>query len=179
MAVLNILVFPHNSLRNKCRPVTDFDESLHRFLDDMAETMYMAKGVGLAAPQVGDDRCIVLIDAEHGDKRGTNLLELINPKIVEYRGQESKCEEGCLSFPDIFVPVMRYPFVRVEAVNRHGQPFIVEGDDLLAIALQHELDHLKGTLLIDRVNSFKQSYIRKQMKRRFDPDMLYWQPDLS
>lgn len=177
MSVLNILLFPHPTLRAKCKEVQSFDEKLHELLDDMAETMYVANGVGLAAPQIGVDLQVTVIDT--GEERGVELLEIINPKIVERTGEPVVGEEGCLSFPDIYAPVERYPAVRVEAFNRHGEKYTIEGEELLAVALQHEIDHLHGKLFLDYTNRFRQNQIRKQMKRKYGKQDLFWTPEVK
>ncbi len=173
MSILNILLYPHPVLRSKCKPVETFDTELHQLLDNMVETMYVANGVGLAAPQIGVELQVTVIDT--GDEE-VGLLELVNPTIVEHSGELQAGEEGCLSFPEIYAPVERYPSVRVEAYNRKGELFSVEGDELLAVALQHEIDHLHGKLFIDYVNRFRQNQIRKQMKKRYGKKELFWTP---
>ncbi len=174
MAVRNILLYPHPTLRAKCKAVEVFDEELHKLLDDMAETMYTANGVGLAAPQIGVDLQVTVIDA--GEERGKELIELINPKVVEVEGAPIVGEEGCLSFPDIYAPVERKPTVKVEAQDRNGEAFTVEGDGLLGVALQHEIDHLNGKLFIDYISRFRHNQIRKQMKKRYGKGDLFWTP---
>lgn len=130
-------------LRKVAREVTKFDERLHVLLEDMAETMAEAEGVGLAAPQVGVRRRVVVIDV------GEGVIELINPRIVMNEG--SQCDmEGCLSIPDYSAYVRRPARLRVEAQNRHGESFEIEGEELLAVALNHEIDHLDGILFTDK-----------------------------
>ncbi len=129
-------------LRKKCRPVEKFDDRLAILLDDMAETMYSANGVGLAGPQVGMLRRVVVIDT------GDHLYELVNPRIIDSAGSESG-SEGCLSCPGEWGMVTRPKWVKVEAYDRHGNRFEVEGEDLLARAFCHELDHLEGVLFKD------------------------------
>lgn len=174
MAVRNILLYPHPTLRAKCKNVESFDEQLHQLLDDMAETMYTANGVGLAAPQIGVDLQVTVIDA--GDERGKDLMELINPTIVETDDVREVGEEGCLSFPEIYAPVERSTRVKVEAFDRNGEKYTVEGDGLLGVALQHEIDHLNGKLFIDYVGRFRHNQIRKQMKKRYGKGDLFWTP---
>ncbi len=139
MAIREIVKEGDPCLAKVCRPVEKFDERLWMLLDDMAETMHIADGVGLAAPQVGILRRAVTIDI------GDGLLELINPKVVEAEGEQQEAE-GCLSCPGVYGITSRPYRVRVEALDRHGKPFSVEGEDLLARALCHEIDHLDGIL---------------------------------
>ena len=143
MAKRKIRISTDEILRKKCRPVAAITPNVITLLDDMAETMYAANGVGLAAPQVGILKGIVVIDV------GTGLIELINPEIVESSGSQV-CDEGCLSIPGYSAPVERPEYVKVKALNRKGEEIIVEGRELLAIALCHETDHLDGILYIDK-----------------------------
>lgn len=143
MAKLKIVKVGDDILRKKCRPVEEINKKTLRLLDDMAETMRDANGVGLAAPQVGILRRIVVIEVEEG-----NLIELINPKIIAYAGEQVGTE-GCLSVPNKWGTVKRPMHVTVRATNRHGEEFEITGSELLARALCHELDHLDGKLYID------------------------------
>ena len=129
-------------LRKKCKPVKAFDEKLHLLLDDMAETMYAYNGVGLAAPQVGMLKRVVVIDI------GEGLVELINPEIIETSGEQTG-SEGCLSVPGKAGDVTRPNYVKVRAFNRNGEEYEVEGEELMARALCHEIDHLDGILYVD------------------------------
>ena len=143
MAKLKIVKVGDDVLRKKCRPVDEITPKILRLLDDMTETMRQAQGVGLAAPQVGILRRIVVIEVEEG-----NVIELINPKIIAYAGEQTGTE-GCLSVPGKWGTVTRPMHVTVRALNRHGEEFEVTGSELLARALCHELDHLDGKLYID------------------------------
>ena len=143
MAKLKIVKVGDDVLRKKCRPVEEITPKIIRLLDDMAETMREANGVGLAAPQVGILRRIVVIEVEEG-----NLIELINPKIIAYAGEQDGTE-GCLSVPGKWGMVKRPMHVTVRATNRHGEEFELTGSELLARAICHELDHLDGKLYID------------------------------
>lgn len=140
MALRNIVTVGDSVLSKRCRPVTSFDRRLHTLLDDMAETLADAKGVGLAAPQVGVLRRVILVDVEDED-----FLELINPEILETRGSESGLE-GCLSVPDQWGMVTRPTYVRLQAQDRFGEWFEVEGEDLIARCFCHECAHLEGQL---------------------------------
>lgn len=143
MAKLKIVKVGDDILRKRCRPVEEITPKIHRLLDDMAETMRAAQGVGLAAPQVGILRRIVVIEVEEG-----NLIEFINPKIIAYAG-EQEGTEGCLSVPNKWGTVKRPMHVTVRALNRHGEEFEITGSGFLARAFCHELDHLDGKLYID------------------------------
>lgn len=140
MALRNIVKDGDPILEKRCRPVEKFDVKLHTLLDDMAETMHHANGVGLAAPQVGMLRRVVVIDIS---PEQNEVLELINPKIIAYSG-EQEGNEGCLSFPGQWGIVKRPEYVKVKAQNRFGEEFEAEGKGLLARAFCHEIDHLNG-----------------------------------
>ena len=144
MAVRKILHIGDETLRRKARPVEIFDRRIHTLLDDMADTMYAAEGVGLAAPQVGILRRVVVIDV------GEGIIELINPEILETEGEQINAE-GCLSVPGRRGTVKRPKRVVVRAQDRHGKPFELTGEDFLAIAVSHELDHLDGVLYVDKM----------------------------
>ena len=143
MAKLKIVKVGDDILRKKCRPVEEITPKILQLLDDMAETMRHAEGVGLAAPQVGILRRIVVIEVEEGQ-----LIELINPKIIAFAG-EQEGNEGCLSVPGKWGIVKRPMHVTVRATNRHGEEFEISGSELLARAFCHELDHLDGKLYVD------------------------------
>lgn len=143
MAKLKIVKVGDDVLRKKCRPVEEITPKIIRLLDDMTQTMRDANGVGLAAPQVGILRRIVVIEVEEG-----NVIELINPKIIAYAGEQVG-NEGCLSVPGKWGTVSRPMHVTIRATNRHGEEFELTGSELLARAICHELDHLDGKLYID------------------------------
>lgn len=151
MALLDIRVLGDPVLREQTTPVTEVTDELRRLVDDMFETMYAARGIGLAAPQVGRTERITVIDVAEG---GGEQLVLINPQIVHMEGKV-KGEEGCLSIPEIYGDVERAARVVVRALDRNGQPFEIEGTDLLSRCLQHEIDHLDGKLFIDYLGPFK------------------------
>ncbi|MGB8933319.1 MAG: peptide deformylase [Anaeromyxobacteraceae bacterium] len=161
--VRDIVIWPDPILKKRCAPVARVDDEIRRLLDDMAETMYAADGVGLAAPQVGVSKRIVVIDTSPRQE-GQRLLHLVNPEIVRAEG-ETTYTEGCLSVPGEAEDVERAAKVWVRALDRDGKPIEVEGDGLLAIALQHELDHLDGVLFVDHLSSLKRELIRKRMKK--------------
>ena len=143
MALRNIRKLGDDILRKKCRPVEEIDDRILTLLDDMADTMYDANGVGLAAPQVGILKRVVVIDI------GEGLVELINPVILETSGSQTD-DEGCLSVPGKYAPVERPNYVKAKAMDRDGNEFIIEGEELMARALCHEIDHLDGILYIDK-----------------------------
>lgn len=151
MAKLKIVKVGDDVLRKKCRPVDEITPKILTLLDDMAETMHEANGVGLAAPQVGILRRIVVIEVEEG-----NLIELINPKIIAYAGEQDGTE-GCLSVPGKWGMVKRPMHVTVRATNRHGEEFELTGSELLARAICHELDHLDGILYIDKATHIEKN----------------------
>ncbi len=165
MAIRTILHYPDKRLRNPGQPVTDFGPELQQLVDDMAETMYAAPGVGLAAPQIGVSLRLFVIDIATGEDEPSDLRVFINPEITSLEG-EVLWEEGCLSFPGEREEVERAERVHVRALDRHGKPFEIEADGLLAIAIQHENDHLDGKLMIDRLSMLRRRIVhRSQMKR--------------
>lgn len=145
MAIRTIRTEDDEVLRKKCKEVTSFDEKLWQLLDDMAETMYNANGVGLAAPQVGILKRVVVIDV------GEGLLELINPQIISAEGEQTG-DEGCLSYPNQYAQVTRPKTVKVQAKDRNGNHLLLKGSDLLARAFCHEIDHLDGIIFKDLVD---------------------------
>ena len=135
-------------LREKAKAVTEVNDTIRTLLDDMAETMYAAEGVGLAAPQIGISRRIIVVDI------GEGLIELINPVLLKGRGKQIG-EEGCLSVPGYYAPVERYKTIFVEGLDRNGHKIQIKAKDFSAVALQHEMDHLDGILFIDKVKKEK------------------------
>ena len=162
MALLPILHYPDPRLHKKALKVEKIDERIQQLARDMAETMYAAPGVGLAAPQVDALLRIVVIDVTE-DKNG--LLTLINPEILERRG-EQVCEEGCLSVPGIYDKVSRAEWVRVRALDIEGKAIEFEAEGLLAICVQHELDHLEGKVFVDYLSLLKQNRIKAKLAKR-------------
>lgn len=161
MSVLTILEFPDERLRKKAVEVQAVDAKIKKLVDDMLETMYQAKGIGLAATQVNVHQRIVVIDvSEEKDKP----LCLINPEIIMKDGTEES-EEGCLSVPGFYEKVKRAERIKVKALNKEGQPFEFEADDLLAVCVQHELDHLEGKLFVDYISSLKRQRIKKKLEK--------------
>lgn len=162
--IRTILHYPDKRLRDAGATVTAFDATLHALLDDMAETMYAAPGVGLAATQIGVALQVCVIDcADDGDESA--LIEFVNPEIVATEG-EVAWPEGCLSFPGVQEEIDRAEHVKVRAQDRHGQWFELEADGLLAVAVQHEIDHLHGKLMIDRMGPLKKRVVHRKMTKR-------------
>lgn len=162
MALLPILHYPDPRLHTKAKPVAAVDDRIRQLVQDMAETMYAAPGVGLAATQVNVHERLVVIDVSE-DK--TQLRALINPEIIERRG-EQVCEEGCLSVPGIYEEVSRAEWVRVRALNEQGEVVEFEADGLLAVCVQHELDHLDGKVFVEYLSSLKQNRIKTKLAKR-------------
>lgn len=159
MALLDILIYPDDRLRDVAKPVEAVDATVHKLLDDMLETMYDAPGIGLAATQVGVNRRVVVIDVS---EQKTSPLVLINPEILASSGKEDG-EEGCLSIPGIFESVSRATQVTFRALDRQGQPYEMDVDGLLGVCVQHEVDHLDGKLFVDYLSALKRNRIRKKM----------------
>lgn len=166
MAKLKIFEYPHPVLKQKSEKVSRIDAELRRLLDDMLETMYAAAGVGLAAPQVGVLKRVVVIDVSHedeGEKRSP--LYLVNPEIIWHSEEESCQFEGCLSLPDQSAEVNRFKQVRVHYQDYDGKEKEISADGLLAVALQHEIDHLDGILYIDHISRLKRQMLLKKLQK--------------
>ena len=177
---MKIIRYPNHKLRELCQPVTAFDDSLRTLVADMTETMRAADGIGLAAIQVGVPLQLFILDeaaigpcqtaacrdvcAGHATG-GTRVRVFINPEIIEQSPRRQVDDEGCLSFPTIFVPVARHTLVRVRALNSDGAPFEIEAYDFYARAIQHERDHLVGKLLIDGVGAVKRDIILRKLAK--------------
>jgi peptide deformylase len=161
MALRTILEFPDPRLRTRARPVTEFDAALGALIDDLLETMYAAPGIGLAATQVDVHQRVIVIDSS-SDRSGQ--LTLVNPVILASEGEE-RTEEGCLSVPGIFDEVKRAAQVRVRAQDRTGAVFERDYDDILAVCIQHEMDHLEGKLFVDYLSDLKRERIRKKLDK--------------
>ena len=163
MALLEILKFPDERLRTRAKPVEAVTDDIRQLVDDMFETMYAAPGIGLAATQVNVHQRIVVIDIS-ADK--DQPLCLINPDIIEKDGIEQH-EEGCLSVPGIYETVERAEHIKVKALNREGEEYVLETGDLLAICIQHELDHLEGKLFVDYLSPLKRNRIKKKLEKHY------------
>jgi len=161
MALRTILEFPDPRLRTRAEPVTRFDAALGALIDDMLETMYAAPGIGLAATQVDVHKRLIVIDLS---KEHNEPLVLINPEILAREG-EAQTEEGCLSVPGIFDEVKRAAKVRVRAQDRNGETFVHNYEDVLAVCVQHEMDHLEGRLFVDYLSDLRRERIRKRLDK--------------
>jgi peptide deformylase len=164
MACLKILEYPDMRLCRVAKPVENLDGRINKLIEDMAETMYRAPGIGLAATQVDEDCRLLIYDSALGEKRG-NYHVLINPLIVEQEG-EQVTEEGCLSVVDYRANVRRAAHICVKALDRSGKPIEREYDNLLAVVVQHEIDHLDGILFLDRISKLKKSLYTKRLMKQ-------------
>jgi peptide deformylase len=168
MAIMKILTYPDPILACPCREVVSVERPLVELAESMAETMYAAPGIGLAAPQVGQDLALVVLDVKREEERGSPLF-LFNPRIVAASG-ETVYEEGCLSVPDLVADVTRAARVVVEATDREGNPLTIDADGLLAICLQHELDHLEGRLFLEHISPLKRALYKKRRLKQIKKD---------
>jgi peptide deformylase len=162
MALLNILRYPDARLHKTAAPVTVFDESLKKLVRDMAETMYAAPGIGLAASQVDVHKQVIVIDVS---ERHDSLVVLVNPEIVEASGV-SDIEEGCLSVPSVYDIVERAERVKVRAFDQNGNPLTLEAQGVLAVCIQHEIDHLKGKVFVEYLSQLKQQRVRAKLAKQ-------------
>ncbi len=161
MALLNILHYPDPRLETVAKPVAQVDDALRALIDDMFETMYEAPGIGLAATQVNVHQRLVVIDVSEEKQQP---LVLINPEVLAKDGKE-EYEEGCLSVPGVYEKVTRAATVKVRALDRDGNPFELDADGILAICIQHEIDHLDGKVFVDHLSSLKRMRIRKRLEK--------------
>ncbi len=163
MALLPILEFPDPRLRTVAKPVTEVDDKIRQLVDDMFDTMYDAPGIGLAASQVNVHKRVVVIDVSE-DK--SQPMVFINPEIEVLDAELSEYDEGCLSVPGFYETVVRPGHIRVKALDRDGNPFEIEPQGLLAVCIQHELDHLNGKLFVDHISPFKRTRIRAKLEKK-------------
>lgn len=165
MTIRNILTYPDKFLRQTAIPVTSFGDDLQVLIDDMIETMYAEPGVGLAAVQIGSEQSVIVYDVTQteGERRAEAL---INPKIIFREESMISEDEGCLSVPDFRSDVKRDAHIRVEGLDRQGNPVDIDADSFLAIVLQHEIDHLNGVLFIDRISSLKREMYKRRRKKQ-------------
>lgn len=162
MALLDILEFPDTRLRTRAKPVKNVTGKIAKLADDMLETMYAAPGIGLAASQVNVHQRLLVVDVSEDNSQP---LVLINPTIIT-RENEIETQEGCLSIPGYYEPVMRSAQIEVEAIDREGNPFRLAAEDLLAVCIQHEMDHLEGKLFVDYLSPAKRQLIRKKLLKQ-------------
>lgn len=163
MSILAIRLYPDPVLRVRTREVAQFDAELDRLISDMIETMHAAPGVGLAAPQVGSESRVAVVDVSVG-KEPAELHVLVNPELLDSAGSEIDVE-GCLSLPGISDKVERPSRVRIRALSRHGEPFELAAEDFLARAICHEIDHLNGVLFTDHLRGLRKERVKRQLKR--------------
>ncbi len=161
MAVLDILVYPDPRLRRVAEPVSEFNDEVRRIVADMAETMYAAPGIGLASIQVGIPKSIIVVDVS---SQSQDLKVLINPQIVDSSGEQI-IEEGCLSFPGYFAEVKRAHWIRFCAQDENGETYESEAEDLFAVCVQHEIDHLSGKLFTDYLSRLKRNKVKRQFEK--------------
>lgn len=161
MAIRKIIYLPDRRLRAVSAKVEMFDDELQTLIEDMFETMYKARGVGLAAPQIGINLQLSVIDVK-GDK--SEQIVIVNPEVIEHEGEEIY-QEGCLSVPGAYDKVKRARWVKVKALDRYGKPFEIEADGLLGECLQHEIDHLNGKLFVDLLSPLKRQIARKKLEK--------------
>jgi peptide deformylase len=162
MAILTILEFPDPRLRTIAKPVETFDENLSKLIDDMFETMYDAPGIGLAASQVDVHQQIIVMDLS---EEKNQPLVFINPTITILDPATKSYDEGCLSVPGFYDTVNRPRKVKIEALDRDGKPFVMEDEELLAVCIQHEMDHLNGKLFVDYLSRLKRDRIRDKLEK--------------
>lgn len=167
MAILKILQYPDARLHKIAHKVTQVDETTRKLVRDMAETMYAAPGVGLAATQVDVNQCVIVVDISEAHDQ---LKVFINPEITARSGV-SHCEEGCLSVPGIYETVARSEKITVRALNETGETFTLDAEGLLAVCIQHEMDHLIGKVFVEYLSQLKQSRIRAKLKKRLRETM--------
>ncbi len=166
MAILPIIVAPDPRLKIKAKPVETVDDDVRQFMDDMLDTMYDANGIGLAAPQVGDDRRVIVIDVARVDE-DPQPMAMANPQIVDIADDDRVHEEGCLSLPDHYAEVVRPDWIKVRYLDRDNEIRELTAEGLMATCIQHEMDHLDGILFVDHVSALKRNMIlRKLMKAK-------------
>ena len=162
MALLQVLHYPDERLHTVAKPVAAVDDTIRKLVDDMAETMYAAPGIGLAATQVDVHQRVIVVDVSETHDQ---LLALINPELLRAEGQ-AEHEEGCLSVPGIYDRVTRAERITVRALDRAGKPFTLDAEGLLAVCIQHEMDHLQGKVFVEYLSRLKQNRIRQKLKKR-------------
>ena len=164
MAKLDIVKYPNQLLTNKSEPLSNIDDNTRKLIEDMIDTMYAFSGVGLAAIQVGIPKKIIIYDhlTQHNKR---NFQVLINPQIIEHNGTQISEKEGCLSLPELRADIKRFKTISVKGLNIEGKPITIDAEGLLAIILQHEIEHLNGILLVDKISALKRNiYKRKSLK---------------
>ena len=163
MAILEIVTYPHSTLTRRAEEVEKVDGNIRKLISDMVDTMYVNGGVGLAAPQVGVSKRVVIVDIRLYDP-SSSLISIVNPEVVAERG-EVLHEEGCLSVPECVEGIKRKTWIKVRGLNEKGREIEVEGEGMLAIALQHEIDHLNGKVILDRISRVKRDLYKKRLQK--------------
>lgn len=164
MAVMEILIAPDPRLKGKSLPVDQVDDDVRNLMEDMAETMYAANGIGLAAPQVGVQKRVIVVDVAKSEEE-SNLIKMANPEVIWESEDLGVYEEGCLSLPEHYSEVERPAEVKIRYLDENNQVQTIEADGLLATCVQHEIDHLEGTLFVDHISSLKRTMILKKLKK--------------
>lgn len=164
MAIRKIYQYPESVLRKPTEHIDTFDSDLKQLAEDMAETMYDAPGIGLAAPQIGESVKLIVVDTTKGDEDSKEFMAMVNPQIVEHEGSQLD-EEGCLSVPELTSKVPRYKKVTVTYQDLDGKPYELQAENRFAVVLQHEIDHLNGILFIDHLSPLKRSLYKKKVKK--------------
>jgi len=167
MAVREIRIYPDAVLKQLAKPVPGVDDEVRRLMDDMVETMHESNGIGLAAPQVGVSQRVIVVDVSHTSEDAPPPVALANPEVVAAEG-EVEFEEGCLSLPGFLTKVKRSSEITVKALDRDGKAVTIEAGGIFAIALQHEMDHLDGTLILDRASGLKREFYKKRIRKQAD-----------
>lgn len=164
MTVLPIIVAPDPRLKIKAKPIDAVDGDVRQFMDDMLESMYAANGIGLAAPQVGDDRRVIVVDIARPEEE-PQPIAMANPQIIEVADEDRIHEEGCLSLPEHYAEVVRPDTIKVRYLDRDNEIRELEADGLLATCIQHEIDHLDGILFVDHVSALKRNMILRKLTK--------------
>jgi len=164
MALLPIIIAPDPRLKIKTKPVERVDAACRQLMDDMLESMYAADGIGLAAPQVGDDRSVIVVDCARAEEDPAPI-KMANPEIIEVSDEDRHHEEGCLSLPEHFAEVVRPESIRVRYIDENNELREMDADGILATCIQHEMDHLEGILFVDHISSLKRNMILRKLKK--------------
>ncbi|WP_136799133.1 peptide deformylase [Desulfosediminicola ganghwensis] len=164
MSIRKIYQYPEPVLRQETRPIEQFDDELKKLVEDMAETMYDAPGIGLAAPQIGESRKLIVVDISQDREEGQEYMAMVNPEIIAHEGHQLD-EEGCLSVPELTSKVKRFKKITVAYQDLEGNKLEVETEDRFAVVLQHEIDHLNGILFIDHLSTLKRNLYKKKVKK--------------
>jgi len=163
MAILEIVTYPHSTLTRRAEEVEKVDGNIRKLISDMVDTMYANGGVGLAAPQVGVSKRVIVVDVRPYDP-SASLISIVNPEVIE-EGEEVIHEEGCLSVPGCVEGIKRRKWIKVRGLNERGREIEVEGEGMLAIALQHEIDHLNGRVILDRMSRVKKNLYKRRLQK--------------